>query len=112
MAAFYPLFLTLFPYRVQVNYLFFLFRARTFILPPSLLAFVFEAKAWTGRGSGGAIRESTGWDHNFSQRSQKSFSQRKAEGLRPPPGPMETPQPCGFTKRSAAPVPRRAPRTA
>jgi hypothetical protein len=84
MAAFYPLFLTLFPYRVQVNYLLFLFRARTFILPPSLLAFVFEAKAWTGRGSGGAIRESTGWDHNFSRRSQKAFrkERRKACGLR------------------------------
>jgi len=54
MAAFYPLFLTLFPYRVQVNYLLFLFRARTFILPPSLLAFVFEEKL--GLGVGAAAR--------------------------------------------------------
>jgi len=29
---------------------------------PSLLSFIFEAKAWTGRGGGGAIRESTGRD--------------------------------------------------
>jgi len=48
------------------------------------MAFVFEAKAWTGRGGGGAIRESTGWDLNFSQRSQTAFrkERRKACGLR------------------------------
>jgi hypothetical protein len=52
-------------------------------LPP-LLAFVFEVKAWTGRGDGGAIRESTGRDLGLHQRNQKDFrkERRKAYGLR------------------------------
>ena len=51
---------------------------------PSLLTFVFEAKAWTGRGGRGAICESTGRDLGLHQRNQKSFrkERRKACGLR------------------------------
>jgi hypothetical protein len=52
--------------------------------PPSLLTFVFAAKAWTGRGGSGAICESTGRDLGLHQRNQKSFrkERRKACGLR------------------------------
>jgi len=65
------------------------------------LAFVFKAKAWTGLGGGGAIRRSTGWDQNFSQRSQTAKERRKACGLRLVPGKhhglvvSRTPRPGG-----------------
>jgi len=35
----------------------------------------------------------------------KGFPQREAEGLRPPPDPLEKPPPRGFAKRGAVPVP-------
>jgi len=37
----------------------------------------------------------------------KGFPQREAEGLRPPPDPLEKTPPCGFAKRGAVPVPLR-----
>ena len=52
---------------------------------PSLLPFIFRARTWTGRGGGGAIRKSTGWDLSLPQRNQMGFrkERRKACGLRP-----------------------------
>ena len=51
---------------------------------PSLLPFIFRARTWTGRGGGGAIRKSTGWDLSLPQRNQMGFrkERRKACGLR------------------------------
>ena len=57
-------------------------------LPPSLLIFAFEGKTWTGHGDGGAICESTAGILPFIGET-KGVPQREAEGLRPPPDPLE-----------------------
>jgi hypothetical protein len=47
-------------------------------LPDSLLPYIFRARTWTGRGGGGAIRKSTGWDLSFASAKPNGFPQRKA----------------------------------
>jgi len=79
--------------------------SRSFLgLPPSLFAVVFEAKAWTGRGGGGAIRESTGRNPGLPQRNQKGFrkERRKACG----PRLILWKNPCLVVSRSATLPPR------
>jgi hypothetical protein len=54
-------------------------------LSPSILAFVLRQKFGLGVGGGGAILESTGWDFNFSRRSQTA-SRKERRCPRAPAG--------------------------
>ena len=49
----------------------------------SLLASILEAKAWTGRGDGGAIRESTGREPIVHRRNQKRFRKERRKACGP-----------------------------
>jgi hypothetical protein len=46
-------------------------------LPDSLLPYIFRARTWTGRGGGGAIRKSTGWDLGLHKRNQMGFRKER-----------------------------------